>query len=93
MKKLLGIREDVSKIPTEKHLETSQKNILKPPDVFLHVSANTFINNFAIYIYLYFRKHLFFQKKRFYFKKKQYLCIENKNTNFVFTSKNIKSKK
>ena len=24
MKKLLGIREDVSKIPTEKHLETSR---------------------------------------------------------------------
>ena len=23
MKKLLGIREDVSKIPTEKHIETS----------------------------------------------------------------------
>ena len=61
MKKLLGIREDVSKIPTEKHLET--------PDVFLHVPPNTFINNFVIYIYLYFRKHLFFQKKCFYFKK------------------------
>ena len=24
MKKLLGIREDVSKIPTEKHIETSR---------------------------------------------------------------------
>ena len=60
MKKLLGIREDVSKIPTEKHIETS--------------------HNFVIYIYLYFRKHLFFQKKRFYFKKKQHLCIKNKKT-------------
>ena len=71
MKKLLGIREDVSKIPTEKHIETS---------LFLHVPPNTFINNFVIYIYLYFRKHLFFQKKRFYFKKKQHLCIKNKKT-------------
>ena len=27
MKKLLGIREDVSKIPTEKHIETSRKHL------------------------------------------------------------------